>query len=46
VVNSYGVNAYDLVFHDTIVLTTKAAGELAEILDPKREKSNAMKEAA
>jgi large subunit ribosomal protein L4 len=46
VVNSYGVNAYDLVFHDTIILTKKAAGELAELLDPKREKGKSVKEAA
>lgn len=46
IVNSYGVNAYDLVYHDTIVMTKKAVGELGEILDPKRAKGTAVKEAA
>ncbi len=46
VVNSYGVNVYDLVLHERIVMSKKAAEELNELLDPKREKSTAMKEAA
>ncbi len=46
VVNSYGVNVYDLVYHEKIVLSKQAAEELSHILDPKREKSSAVKEAA
>ncbi len=46
VVNSYGVNVYDIVFHEKIVLSKQAAEELSHILDPKREKSSAVKEAA
>ncbi len=46
IVNSYGVNVYDLVLHERIVMSKKAAEELNELLDPKREKSTAMKEAA
>lgn len=44
VVNSFGVNVYDVVYHDKIVLSKEAAEELASILDPKREKG--VKEAA
>lgn len=44
VVNSYGVNVYDIIYHDNIVLSKEAAEELAHILDPKREKNT--KEAA
>jgi large subunit ribosomal protein L4 len=44
VVNSYGVNVYDLVYHEKIVISKFAIEELAHILDPKREKN--VKEAA
>ncbi|QQS41153.1 MAG: 50S ribosomal protein L4 [Acidobacteriota bacterium] len=44
VVNSFGVNVYDIVYHEKIVLSKGAAEELATILDPKRE--NGAKEAA
>ncbi|NNE65440.1 MAG: 50S ribosomal protein L4 [Pyrinomonadaceae bacterium] len=46
VVNCHGVNVYDLVYHDTIVLSKKAVEELNELLDPKREHRGAKKEAA
>ncbi|MDH3493099.1 MAG: 50S ribosomal protein L4 [Acidobacteriota bacterium] len=46
VVNGYGVNAYDLVFHEKIVVSKAAVAELNELLDPKRERKGAMKEAA
>jgi large subunit ribosomal protein L4 len=36
VVNSYGLNIYDLLYHDRVVLSRAAALELAELLDPKR----------
>jgi large subunit ribosomal protein L4 len=39
VVNSYGVNIYDLVNHQKLVLTAKTAEELTDILRP-REKDN------
>lgn len=46
IVNSYGVNVYDLVYHEKIVLSKKAVEELNALLDPKREKKSAQKEAA
>lgn len=39
VVNSYGVNVYDIVYHDKIVISKEAAEELMSLLDPKREKT-------
>lgn len=35
VVNSYGVNIYDLVNHQKLVLTPRAVEELTEILKPR-----------
>lgn len=37
VTNSYGVNIYDLLYHEKLVLTQTAAKELGELLDPSRE---------
>jgi large subunit ribosomal protein L4 len=45
VTNSFGVNIYDLLYHEKLVLTQSAAKELAELLDPAKEKSD-VKEAA
>jgi large subunit ribosomal protein L4 len=45
VTNSFGVNIYDLLYHEKLVLTQSAAKELAELLDPAKEKSE-VKEAA
>lgn len=45
VVNSYGVNIYDLLYHEKLVLTKQAVEELNNLLDPNRGK-NAGKEAA
>jgi len=35
VVNSYGVNIYDLVYHQKLVLTPKSVDELTDILRPR-----------
>ena len=35
VVNSYGVNVYDLVYHQKLVLTPKSVEELTDILRPR-----------
>jgi large subunit ribosomal protein L4 len=35
VVNSYGLNIYDLLYHEKLVLSRAAAEELARLLDPK-----------
>lgn len=40
VTNSYGVNIYDLLYHEKLVLTRTAAEELGELLNPLREKKN------
>ncbi len=44
VVNSFGVNIYDLIYHEKLVLSKAAVEELDAILDPKRKK--VIKEAA
>lgn len=36
VVNSYGVNIYDLIYHEKLALTRSAVEELAALLDPQR----------
>ena len=36
VVNSYGVNIYDLLYHEKLALTRSAAEELSAMLDPQR----------
>lgn len=46
IVNSYGVNIYDLIYHEKLVLSKTAVDELNHLLDPQREKKSAMKEAA
>lgn len=37
VVNSYGMNIYDLLYHEKLVLTQTAVEELSHLLDPARE---------
>ena len=39
VVNSYGLNIYDLLYHEKLVLSRAAALELAELLDPQAKKA-------
>jgi len=41
IVNSYGLNIYDLLYHDKLVLTRAAAEELAELLKPEAKKAGA-----
>ena len=43
VTNSFGLNIYDLLYHEKLVISKTAVKELNELLDPKRESS---KEAA
>ena len=38
VTNSYGLNIYDLIYHEKLVITKNAINELTELLDPQREK--------
>lgn len=46
VVNSFGVNAYDVVYHEKIVISKQAAEELNNLLDPIASKNAASKEVA
>jgi large subunit ribosomal protein L4 len=39
VVNSYGLNIYDLLYHEKLVLSRSAVEELAELLDPQSKKA-------
>lgn len=41
VVNSYGLNIYDLLYHDRVVLSRAAADELTELLDTQSRKTDA-----
>jgi large subunit ribosomal protein L4 len=38
VTNSFGLNIYDLIYHEKLVLTKTAVEEITHLLDPKREK--------
>jgi hypothetical protein len=40
VTNSYGLNIYDLLYHEKLLISKAAVEELSELLDPKREKKN------
>ncbi len=40
ITNSYGLNIYDLIYHEKLVVTKNAISELTDLLDPKREKKN------
>jgi large subunit ribosomal protein L4 len=44
VVNSYGLNIYDLLYHEKLVLSRAAVLELAELLDPQSKKAEAQEE--
>src|SRR4051812_25860426 len=37
VVNSFGLNIYDIIYHEKLVLSRAAVEELNDLLDPKRE---------
>lgn len=41
VVNSYGLNIYDLLYHEKLVISRAAVQELAELLDPSSRKAEA-----
>jgi large subunit ribosomal protein L4 len=38
ITNSFGLNIYDLIYHEKLVITSSAVKELTELLDPQREK--------
>ena len=39
VVNSFGLNIYDLLYHEKLLISKSALEELSNLLDPKREKN-------
>lgn len=41
VTNSFGLNIYDLIYHEKLVLSRAAVEELNQLLDPNREKGEA-----
>jgi large subunit ribosomal protein L4 len=41
VINSYGLNIYDLLYHDKLVLSRAAAEELTQMLDPQAKRAEA-----
>jgi large subunit ribosomal protein L4 len=41
VTNSYGLNIYDLIWHEKLVISKSAVQDLTELLDPLREKKKA-----
>jgi large subunit ribosomal protein L4 len=45
VTNSFGLNIYDLLYHEKLVVSRAAIDELAHLLDPMREKTGIMEEA-
>jgi large subunit ribosomal protein L4 len=45
VTNSYGVNIYDLLYHEKLIVSRTAVQELSELLDPMREKTGVMEAA-
>ena len=46
VVNSFGLNIYDLLYHDHLVLSRVAASELEKLLGPRRENGEPVETAA
>ncbi|HYJ46336.1 MAG TPA: 50S ribosomal protein L4 [Pyrinomonadaceae bacterium] len=45
VVNSHGLNIYDLLYHEKLVLSRAAALELSDLLDPKSKRAEAQEDA-
>ena len=41
VTNSFGLNIYDIIYHEKLLISKAAVAELNTLLDPKREKMNA-----
>lgn len=41
VTNSYGLNIYDLIWHEKLIISKSAVQDLTELLDPLREKKKA-----
>ena len=46
IVNSFGLNIYDLLYHEKLILSRAAAKELEKLLGPKSDQSEAIEEKA
>ena len=46
IVNSFGLNIYDLLYHEKLILSRAAAKELEELLGPRADQSEAIEEQA
>ncbi len=46
VTNGYGVNVYDIIYHEKILVSKSAVEELNQLLDPNRENGSTEQEAA
>ena len=44
VTNSFGLNIYDIIYHEKLLISKSALEELSALLDPKRESSKAAEE--
>ena len=44
VINSFGLNIYDIIYHEKLLISKAAVEELNNLLDPNREKSEAVEE--
>src|SRR5690606_796577 len=45
VTNSFGLNIYDIIYHEKVLISKTAVAELNDLLDPKREAGAAAEEA-
>jgi len=44
VTNGYGLNVYDIIYHEKLLISRSALDEINHLLDPQREKSNGEEE--
>ena len=40
VTNGYGLNVYDIIYHEKLLISRSALDEINHLLDPQREKNN------
>ncbi len=40
VTNGYGLNVYDIIYHEKLLISKSAVEEINHLLDPKRESKN------
>ena len=44
VTNGYGLNVYDIIYHEKLLISKSAIEEINHLLDPEREKKNGAEE--